>query len=259
MANIIFSTRLTEADWDDTMRGWRCPPLAVPGAIVEALYVEGNRIDSARYEVLKEQSLIRWTPSDQPQRVAATIRLTEDLTLGTETDRWKKLAIILPVAATIVSAAIAGGTTYLSKAAPEGRSPGRPATTSSANPVLPAPAPQDSTSAEDTDNTHISRARTLAFGQAGSGVAAPSSQHWFKFVLNAPAPKMVHVIVRNLALSGGLAVRVLSAVEAELKSQGAFEANVVVDLPSLRPGAYYVAVGPSITPGASFEVVVMAE
>ena len=51
----------------------------------------------------------------------------------------------------------------------------------------------------------------------------------------------------------------LSAMEAELKSQGAFEANVVVDLPSLRPGAYYVAVGPSITPGASFEVVVMAE
>jgi hypothetical protein len=70
---------------------------------------------------------------------------------------------------------------------------------------------------------------------------------------------MVHVIVRNLALSGGLTVRVLSAVEAELKSQGAFEANVVVDLPSLRPGAYYVAVGPSITPDASFEVVVIAE
>ena len=44
----------------------------LPGAIVEALYVEGNRIDSARYEVLKEQALIRWTPADQPQRVAAT-------------------------------------------------------------------------------------------------------------------------------------------------------------------------------------------
>ena len=62
--NIVFTTRLTEADWDDTLRGWRCPPLAVPGAIVEALYVEGNRTNSARYEVLQEQSLIRWTPSD---------------------------------------------------------------------------------------------------------------------------------------------------------------------------------------------------
>ncbi len=47
MPNIVFTTRLTEADWDDTLRGWRCPPLAVPGAVVEALYVEGNRIDAA--------------------------------------------------------------------------------------------------------------------------------------------------------------------------------------------------------------------
>jgi hypothetical protein len=257
--NIIFTTRLTEADWDDTLRGWRCPPLAVPGAMVEALYVEGNRIDSARYEVLKEQSLIRWTPSDQPQRVAATILLTEDLTLGTETDRWKKLAIVLPVAATIVSAAIAGGATYLSKAAPEDRSPARPAATSSSIPVSPTPAPQDSSSAEDTDNTHISKAQTLAFGQAGAGVTARSSVHWFRFVLGNPAPKIVHVIARNLALSGGLEVRVLNAVEAELKSQEAFQANVVVDLPSLRPGVYYVAVGSFLTPDASFEVVVMAE
>src|SRR5689334_15285377 len=62
--NIVFMARLMEADWDDTLRAWRCPPLAIPGAIVEALYVEGSRIDSARYEVLKEQALIRWTPAD---------------------------------------------------------------------------------------------------------------------------------------------------------------------------------------------------
>jgi hypothetical protein len=67
------------------------------------------------------------------------------------------------------------------------------------------------------------------------------------------------VIARNLALSGGLTVRVLNAVEAQLNSQDAYQANVVVDLPSLKPGVYYVAVGPSITPNASFEVVVMAE
>ena len=160
-----FSTRRQTNRWGPEGQASRCPPLAKPGAIVEALYVEGNRIDSARYEVLKEQALIRWTPADQPQRVAATIRLTEDLTLGAETDRWKKLAIILPVVATIVSAAIAGGTTYLSKAVPEGRSSGRPATTSSTVQVPSATAPQDSTSAEDTDNTRISKARTLAFGR----------------------------------------------------------------------------------------------
>jgi len=257
--NIVFTTRLTEADWDDTVRCWRCPPLAVPGAMVEALYVEGTRIDSARYEVLREQSLIRWMSADQPQRVAATIRLTEDLTLGTETDRWKKLAIILPVIATIMSAAIAGGATYLSKAIPEGRSPSRQITNSSAIPIAPAASLQDSTAADDTDNTHISKARTLAFGEAGTGITARSYQQWFRFFLGSPAPKVVHVITRNLTSSGGLTVRVLDAVEAELKSQNAFQANVVMELPSLRPGVYYIAVGPSITPDASFEVVITAE
>ena len=99
MPSIIFTARLTEADWDDTLRAWRCPPLAVPGAIVEVLYIEGSRIDTARYEVLSAQAVIRWIPPDQPQRAAATIRLTEELTLAAQTDRWKKLAIILPVTA----------------------------------------------------------------------------------------------------------------------------------------------------------------
>ena len=255
--NIVFTTRLTEADWDDTVRGWRCPPLAVPGAIVEALYVEGNRIDSARYEVLQEQSLIRWMPADQPQRVATTIRLTEILTLGTETDRWKKLAIVLPVIATILSAAIAGGTAYLSKAATEGRSSSRPA--ASASNVSRAPASQDGSPAEDFDNTHISKARTLAFGQAGAGITSRSYRQWFSFVLGSPAPKTVHVITRNLTSSGGLTVRVLNAAESELKAKEAWEANAIVDLLSLLPGVYYVAVGPYISAGGSFEVVVTAE
>ncbi len=106
MPQIVFAARLTEADWDETLRGWRCPALAVPGAIVEALYVEGNKADTAKYEVLREHHVIRWTPSDQPQRVTASITLTEELTLGAETDRWKKLAIVLPVVATIASAGL---------------------------------------------------------------------------------------------------------------------------------------------------------
>jgi hypothetical protein len=51
MSEIVFTARLTEDDWDEAMRGWRCQVLLVPGAIVEAIYVEGDRIDSARYEV----------------------------------------------------------------------------------------------------------------------------------------------------------------------------------------------------------------
>ena len=61
-------------------------------------------------------AVIRWIPSDQPPRAAASVTLTKELTLGAETDRWKKLAIVLPVVATIAAAAISGVATYYSKA-----------------------------------------------------------------------------------------------------------------------------------------------
>jgi hypothetical protein len=108
-------TRLTEADWDDALRGWRCPASAVPGAVVEALYVDGNRVDAAKFEVLPAHGVIRWTPAEQPNRVLASIKLTEDLTLGSETERWKKLAIVLPVAASVVTGALSAAATYFSK------------------------------------------------------------------------------------------------------------------------------------------------
>ena len=54
-------------------------------------------------------------------------------------------------------------------------------------------------------------------------------------------------------------MRVLDAAESELKSQDAYQTNVSIALSSLRAGVYYIAVGPSITPDAPFEVVVTAE
>jgi hypothetical protein len=115
VADIIFTTRLTDADWDDTLRGWRCSPLAVPGAAVDELFIDGNRIDAAKYEVLPQYGVVRWTPPDHPSRAVASIKLTEKLTLSAETDRWKKLAIILPVLATILSAGITGAVTLMTK------------------------------------------------------------------------------------------------------------------------------------------------
>ena len=110
---IVFTVRLTADDWDDAMHGWRCHVLNVPGAVVDAVYVEGSRIDTARYEVLTQNTFIRWMAPDQPQRAAASIKLTEALSLGKDTERWKRLAIILPVVATIAAAAISGAaTTY---------------------------------------------------------------------------------------------------------------------------------------------------
>ena len=112
---IVFTVRLTADDWDDAMHGWRCHVLNVPGAVVDAVYVEGSRIDTARYEVLTQNTFIRWMAPDQPQRAAASIKLTEALSLGKDTERWKRLAIILPVVATIAAAAISGAATYLSR------------------------------------------------------------------------------------------------------------------------------------------------
>jgi hypothetical protein len=115
MPEIVFTTRLTADDWDEAMHGWRCQVLNVPGAIVEAVYVEGARIDTARYEVLSQNTFIRWMAPDQPQRAAASIKLTEALSLGKDTERWKRLAIILPVIATVAAAAITAAATYLSR------------------------------------------------------------------------------------------------------------------------------------------------
>ena len=111
-SEITFTMRLAEGDWDEEMRGWRCPVLNVPGSVVDELYVEGARVDKARYEVLRSISMIRWSSNKKPARIAATIKLTKQLSLGSDTERWKKLAIILPVIATIVAAIISGIATY---------------------------------------------------------------------------------------------------------------------------------------------------
>ncbi len=116
MPEIVFTTRLTPDDWDEAMHGWRCQVLNVPGAVVEAMYVEGNRVDTARYEVQTQYTFIRWIASDRPQRAVASIKLTETLSLGKETERWKRLAIVLPVVATVVAAVISGAATYFSRA-----------------------------------------------------------------------------------------------------------------------------------------------
>lgn len=117
--NIAFTIRFTEGDWDPALRGWRCPVLNIPGAVIEDVYVNGSRVDKATYEVLKEHGIVRWIPAKQPERPVASIRLTENLTKEADTERWKKLAIILPVFATIASATITGFTTYYSSKAKE--------------------------------------------------------------------------------------------------------------------------------------------
>ena len=87
---ITFITKLTEAEWDEIIGGWRCPALQIPGSIVERMYVEGRQIDSGEFQVLQSQHIIRWIPAEKPQRIAVIIKLTKELALGSETNKWKR-------------------------------------------------------------------------------------------------------------------------------------------------------------------------
>lgn len=111
---IAFTTTITERDWDSELSGWRCPVLKIPGAIVEAVFVAGARVDASWYEVLNEHSLIRWVRQDHPQQAVVSLKLTEELSTKELTLRWKKLAIVLPLMSSIIVALIAGGFSYYS-------------------------------------------------------------------------------------------------------------------------------------------------
>jgi hypothetical protein len=104
--DIVFTTRLTKEDWDAELKAWRCPVLAIPKAEVGDLFVEGNRIDKEKYQVLEGPPSIRWIPQDPPDRLAVQIRLSQPLSLQADTDRWKGLAIVLPPVASIIVALI---------------------------------------------------------------------------------------------------------------------------------------------------------
>jgi hypothetical protein len=108
--SIAITTSMTKDDWDTKLSGWRCPPLKIPGATIEALYAESGRIDKAWYEVQPDLTLVRWVHgSVAPPEVTASITLTQELASQDLTQRWKKLAIVLPVAATVVTALIGAG------------------------------------------------------------------------------------------------------------------------------------------------------
>lgn len=119
-SQITFTTRLTEQDWEPTLRAWRCPALAIPKADIQSLFVMGSRIDKSNYEVLRGPLAIRWIAADPPAEALAQVQLGEELSLESETSRWKKLAVVLPFIASIVAAFIGAAATYLSKSGSDG-------------------------------------------------------------------------------------------------------------------------------------------
>ena len=103
---ISFAVTLSERDWDQAIGGWRCSALAIPGSQIDSLYVDGNKIDTAWYQTLNDDKVIRWSRATHPETITASVALTEDLSTQDETQKWKRLAIVLPVVGTIVAAVI---------------------------------------------------------------------------------------------------------------------------------------------------------
>src|SRR5205823_3823190 len=74
-----------------------------------------RRADKTHYEILPEQLMLRWVLTEKPESIVIFIELTQNLSLSSETDKWKRLSIILPVVATIIAATITGAATVFSK------------------------------------------------------------------------------------------------------------------------------------------------
>lgn len=101
---ISFTVSLTESDWNRVLGGWQCAALKIPGAVVESFFADGLKIDSEWYAVDHANQLVRWIRNDSPPQLAAIVlRLTRDLVTSDKLDFWRKLAIVVPVLAALVT------------------------------------------------------------------------------------------------------------------------------------------------------------
>jgi hypothetical protein len=238
MSEIAFTTRLTKEDWDEAMRGWRCQVLKVPGAIVEAIYVDGSRTDSALYEVLPQHAFIRWIVPNKPERVTASIKLTETLSLDRETERWRRLAIVLPVAATIVAASISALATYYSRAADTHQSHVA-STTAAASPAFPPPPVRSLNGARDPLPPPVNPTTAKAASMPSAGITNTniSDEHGSSTEVRLtgdgpPPPTHVYATAR---LKGEADASIIKA--AEYQQDGKWAAVIQLDVSECKNGA----------------------
>lgn len=100
--NIGFRITLTKNDWEESIGGWRCPPLEIPGANVAAVFWLGKEVSKDWYEVRPDISAVRWSHKPIPEQVAVSIALTKDLSTKDLTLRWKKVSIVGPLVMAVV-------------------------------------------------------------------------------------------------------------------------------------------------------------
>lgn len=101
-----FTVTLSEDDWDLLKGGWRCPALQLPESEISGIYINGSLSDSKKYEINKELHLIRWSGASKPKQIAVHIKISKALSTQELTARWKKIAIVLPIVGSILTAII---------------------------------------------------------------------------------------------------------------------------------------------------------
>ncbi len=72
--------------------------------------LRGSKIDDAWYKIDPLQAIVRWVHGKAPNQAALAVRLTQDLSPKEVTLFWKKLAIVVPILAALVTGLIGWAT-----------------------------------------------------------------------------------------------------------------------------------------------------
>ena len=110
---IAFTTTVSKTDWDQRLGGWRCSVLKIPSIDIDAVYIDGVKQDTRLLEVLPEHNIIRWKGSEHPTEAVLSFKITKDLSTNELTLKWKKMAIMLPVLAILITGILGPIITYV--------------------------------------------------------------------------------------------------------------------------------------------------
>jgi hypothetical protein len=112
---IVFTLRLTEADWDAGVRAWRCAAFDIPSAFIKEAYdPDGQRISASMFKVDKGPARVSWQGPGHPSQIVIIVGIGETLSPTSNEDWWKRFAIIVP----IITAIIGAGAAFASKPVP---------------------------------------------------------------------------------------------------------------------------------------------
>jgi hypothetical protein len=116
---IVFTTRLTPDDWDPNIRAWRCPAVDIPSAFIKTAYDPKGQLLAGDYlKIDKGPARVSWKgPDKHPAQIVLVLALGEELSPVSAELFWKRLAIVVPIIAALISA----GATWFGKPDPTPR------------------------------------------------------------------------------------------------------------------------------------------